>query len=79
VASAWSEPIKIAEQPKPIEKPSSAPGAQQDKSNGRLPPSLSDLVSSFETIKKKTQDVDYISHMLDSSLQFVPDLTDSER
>ncbi|KAG1136967.1 hypothetical protein G6F37_010600 [Rhizopus arrhizus] len=79
VASAWSEPIKITEQPKPIEKPSSAPGAQQNKSNGRLPPSLSDLVSSFETIKKKTQDVDYISHMLDSSLQFVPDLTDSER
>lgn len=48
-----------------------------------LPPSLADLASSFEMIKKRAaadrHDLQYTNHILDSSLQFVPDLIDSER
>ncbi|KAI8367409.1 Not1 N-terminal domain, CCR4-Not complex component-domain-containing protein [Choanephora cucurbitarum] len=54
----------------------------QPEAESRLPNSLSDLASSFEAIKlkaAKNDDMQYANRMLDASLQFVPDLTDSER
>jgi CCR4-NOT transcription complex subunit 3 len=48
----------------------------------RLPTSLADLASSFEAIKSKASahdDSQYTNRMLDASLQYVPDLIDSER
>ncbi|KAI8090609.1 Not1 N-terminal domain, CCR4-Not complex component-domain-containing protein [Thamnidium elegans] len=47
----------------------------------RLPSSLADLASSFEAIKSKAnnENAQYTNRMLDASLQFVPDLIDSER
>ncbi|KAI9470547.1 MAG: Not1 N-terminal domain, CCR4-Not complex component-domain-containing protein [Benjaminiella poitrasii] len=129
VPSAWTGPIKIADQIKSTTVPateskaevteivvkqqqqqlksmvSSAPGAQvnmlmnnvtktlpMDASltqqpgaevESRLPSSLADLAASFEAIKSKTssgnEDIQYTNRMLDASLQFVPDLIDSER
>ncbi|RCH87279.1 proteinral negative regulator of transcription subunit 5 [Rhizopus azygosporus] len=59
----------------------STPGAlpKVPKEELPLPPSLADLASSFEAIKSRTQDPQYTNRMLESSLQFVPDLIDSER
>ncbi|ORZ21545.1 Not1 N-terminal domain, CCR4-Not complex component-domain-containing protein [Absidia repens] len=53
----------------------------QDISEGRLPSSLADLASSFETIKARAgkENLLYTHQMLDASLQHVPDLVDSER
>ncbi|KAG1471651.1 hypothetical protein G6F56_001999 [Rhizopus delemar] len=79
VTSAWTEPIKISE-PKPAQ--ALAPGAQQTKNhctNPTLPSSLADLGPSFEAIKKKVTNPHYANHLLESSLQYVPDLIDSER
>ncbi|CAO3594176.1 unnamed protein product [Absidia cylindrospora] len=47
----------------------------------RLPPSLSDLASSFESIKARAGKdlMPYTHQMLDASLQHVPELIDSER
>lgn len=45
-----------------------------------IPSSLADLATSFEAIKLKSlDDMQYTNRMLDASLQFVPDLIDSER
>lgn len=57
------------------------PGAELDS---RLPSSLLDLAASFEAIKSKAagandDDTQYTNRMLDASLQYVPDLIDSER
>lgn len=55
------------------------PGAEVET---RLPISLADLASSFEAIKSKASghdDSQYTNRMLDASLQYVPDLIDSER
>ncbi|CAO3629495.1 unnamed protein product [Mucor hiemalis] len=55
------------------------PGAEVES---QLPTSLADLASSFEAIKSKASgndDSQYTNRMLDASLQFVPDLIDSER
>ncbi|KAI8997785.1 Not1 N-terminal domain, CCR4-Not complex component-domain-containing protein [Pilobolus umbonatus] len=54
------------------------PGIEMES---RLPTSLADLASSFESIKLKAanEDFQYTNRMLDASLQFVPDLIDSER
>jgi CCR4-NOT transcription complex subunit 3 len=56
------------------------PGAEIDT---KLPSSLGDLVSSFESIRSKalsgSEDPQYTNRMLESSLQHVPDLIDSER
>lgn len=101
VVSAWTEPIKIVEQSKPVEKvlKTSVQSVkivkdrfkiyiyfsllQNDDIELVLPPSLADLASSFEMIKKRAaadqHDLQYTNHILDSSLQFVPDLIDSER
>ncbi|KAI8069791.1 Not1 N-terminal domain, CCR4-Not complex component-domain-containing protein [Gilbertella persicaria] len=85
VPSAWAEPIKIADQIKSTNEKSTAekqkthPGAEVES---RLPNSLADLASSFEAIKlkaSKNEDSQYANRMLDASLQFVPDLIDSER
>ncbi|KAI8097640.1 Not1 N-terminal domain, CCR4-Not complex component-domain-containing protein [Halteromyces radiatus] len=53
----------------------------QDMSEARLPSSLADLASSFESIKARAgkEDMLYTHQMLDASLQHVPDLIDSER
>ncbi|OAC99113.1 hypothetical protein MUCCIDRAFT_74712 [Mucor lusitanicus CBS 277.49] len=57
------------------------PGAELDS---RLPSSLMDLAASFEAIKTKAasandDNTQYTNRMLDASLQYVPDLIDSER
>ncbi len=57
------------------------PGAELDS---RLPSSLLDLAASFEAIKTKAaaandDNTQYTNRMLDASLQYVPDLIDSER
>ncbi|CEP07969.1 hypothetical protein [Parasitella parasitica] len=57
------------------------PGAEVD---ARLPSSLADLAASFEAIKAKAaaaheDNTQYTNRMLDASLQYVPDLIDSER
>ncbi|KAL7312991.1 general negative regulator of transcription subunit 5 [Mucor circinelloides] len=57
------------------------PGAELDS---RLPSSLLDLAASFEAIKAKAaaandDNTQYTNRMLDASLQYVPDLIDSER
>ncbi|KAI7896255.1 Not1 N-terminal domain, CCR4-Not complex component-domain-containing protein [Mucor mucedo] len=55
---------------------------QGAEAESRLPTSLADLASSFEAIKNKAvgnEDTHYTNRMLDASLQFVPDLIDSER
>ncbi|KAL9543370.1 hypothetical protein MBANPS3_008149 [Mucor bainieri] len=57
------------------------PGAELDS---RLPSSLLDLAASFEAIKSKAaaandDNTQYTNRMLDASLQYVPDLIDSER
>ncbi|KAL0144328.1 Not1 N-terminal domain, CCR4-Not complex component-domain-containing protein [Mucor lusitanicus] len=56
------------------------PGAELDS---RLPSSLMDLAASFEAIKTKAasandDNTQYTNRMLDASLQYVPDLIDSE-
>ncbi|KAG0741482.1 hypothetical protein G6F57_010966 [Rhizopus arrhizus] len=83
VVSAWTEPIKIVEQLKPVEKVLKTSVQSNDDIELVLPPSLADLASSFEMIKKRAaadqHDLQYTNHILDSSLQFVPDLIDSER
>ncbi|KAG2204633.1 hypothetical protein INT46_006732 [Mucor plumbeus] len=58
------------------------PGAEVES---RLPSSLADLAASFEAIKTKAasaahdDSTQYTNRMLDASLQYVPDLIDSER
>ncbi|KAI8988491.1 Not1 N-terminal domain, CCR4-Not complex component-domain-containing protein [Mycotypha africana] len=73
--------------PYPPQKPDSsllAKNLDEELSISELPNSLSDLVASFEAIKAKAsasdyEDSQYMNRMLDASLQFVPDLMDSER
>ncbi|KAI7878339.1 hypothetical protein K492DRAFT_212560 [Lichtheimia hyalospora FSU 10163] len=53
-----------------------------DMSEARLPSSLADLATAFEAVKAKgigKADMMYTHQMLDTSLQHVPDLIDSER
>ncbi|KAI8638997.1 Not1 N-terminal domain, CCR4-Not complex component-domain-containing protein [Parasitella parasitica] len=55
-----------------------------DEVDSRLPSSLADLAASFEAIKAKAaaahqDNTQYTNRMLDASLQYVPDLIDSER
>ncbi|CEJ01141.1 hypothetical protein RMCBS344292_15177 [Rhizopus microsporus] len=89
------EQPKQSPQPLPQTQPQQQPQVQQQQQQQQqstpgalpkvpkeelpLPPSLADLASSFEAIKSRTQDPQYTNRMLESSLQFVPDLIDSER
>ncbi|KAI8344075.1 Not1 N-terminal domain, CCR4-Not complex component-domain-containing protein [Chlamydoabsidia padenii] len=61
--------------------PSSSHTPTQDMPDTRLPSTLADLASSFESIKARAgkEDILYTHQMLDASLQHVPDLIDSER
>ncbi|CDS14244.1 hypothetical protein LRAMOSA06414 [Lichtheimia ramosa] len=65
--------------------PTKSPDASSvppDMSEARLPSSLADLAPAFEAVKAKgigKADMMYTHQMLDTSLQHVPDLIDSER
>ena len=49
----------------------------------RLPPSLTDLVASFEATKERSlkarDDTSFLQHMLETGFRTVPDALDSER
>ncbi|KAJ3300763.1 general negative regulator of transcription subunit 5 [Borealophlyctis nickersoniae] len=71
----------------PTAEPSVATDAPRDDGSeaidNRLPPSLADLVSSFEATKERSlkarEDTSFFQHMLETSFQYVPDALDSER
>lgn len=92
-SSTWNEPPKIADQSKKTllssqysattPPPSNNKNEQTTQGDVRLPASLADLAPSFESVKNKAlhkeENSNYINQMLDTSLQHVPDLIDSER
>ncbi|KAJ3087210.1 general negative regulator of transcription subunit 5, partial [Quaeritorhiza haematococci] len=79
--------------PVPTEAPQTEAPPPTESIDDRLPPSVADLVSSFEATKerlltemayspaalKAREDTSFLQHMLDTSAQFVPDALDSER
>ncbi|KAI8988957.1 Not1 N-terminal domain, CCR4-Not complex component-domain-containing protein [Pilobolus umbonatus] len=80
--SAWNEPPKISESSKSTDSKKTFTSKKSDTMDAQLPVSLADLGPSFEAVKTKTiryQDIQYTNQMLDTSLQHVPDLIDSER
>ncbi|KAG2229810.1 Not1 N-terminal domain, CCR4-Not complex component-domain-containing protein [Thamnidium elegans] len=89
-SSTWNEPPKIVDQSKKSllssqysATPTTNTKNEATQSDVRLPASLADLAPSFESVKNKAlhkeENSHYINQMLDTSLQHVPDLIDSER
>lgn len=60
----------------------SPPKQEQKDPSANMPPTLSDLVSSFEALKSRAvgkSDQEYNSRMLDASFMLVPDIFECER
>ncbi|CAM0135519.1 general negative regulator of transcription subunit 5 [Umbelopsis sp. WA50703] len=86
--TAATQPIAAPTAPT-SQQPSIAPPLSQSASveplkavEAQFPSTLSDLVSAFQAVKEKAQKQDdklYKHQMLDTSYQFVPDVTDSDR
>ncbi|KAI9361217.1 Not1 N-terminal domain, CCR4-Not complex component-domain-containing protein [Zopfochytrium polystomum] len=69
--------------PKPEPSKENYPPPASEPIDNRLPPSLADLVDSFEVTKKRSteakDDATFFQHMLETSFQYIPEPHDSER